>query len=238
MNVTNGTRISMGPYIHQSSYSHTALSSSHDMIILGILSQSFYLFGFVTVMLLNMSDSGETNLSSDLPIIMSCILFISTYLIGYFAEPDFSFSGWCYLFICTIIGVVHVFMLCVRNDVNRGKGNLITMLLVFSNLISITTKFNESKGTCVGTMTFALLVSFVPMSLSFALLRNDISSFDSSTKVNRWRLILYIFLWQTRLVITWNSPDCGGGLASDSIAFWNIIIDVISLSLTCDIFWN
>ena len=209
------------------------------MIILGLLSQSFFLIGYIVVIFISISEGGDFNSNSDLPIVFSCILFITTYLIGYFVEPNFSFNGWCYIFICTIIGIVHIIMLCMRNDMNKGKSNMVAMLLVFSNLISITTKFNDTHSSCFGVMSFSFMITLVPLFMSISLFKNSLSSFDSRMKINRYRLILYIFLWQSRLVLTWNGPECGGHTSSyESMSFGNIIVDLMTLSLTCDNFWK
>ena len=133
---------------------------------------------------------------------------------------------------------MHIIMLCLRNDMQKGKSNMVAMLLVFSNLISITTKFSDSDRSCFGVMSFAFLVTFIPLSMAISLFKNSLSSFDSRMKINRWRLILYIILWQFRLIMIWNSVDCGGRTSYESVSFGNIIADLVTLSLTCDNFWK
>ena len=208
------------------------------MVILGVMTQGFFLFGLLLFLFLSHVDNGGVDVWNVVPITLSNLLFISTYLVGEFADEAFSFSGWCYLFVCTLIGAVNAVILCLKNEMTRGQTNMLSMILVFTNLVTITTTFNKSTEGCFGSMAFAVVVSMIPFFVAINFYKTSISSFDTRIKTNRVRLIAFIVVWQARLVVVWTNMRCGYTKQSSEAAFWHVILDITWLSISSDIFWN
>lgn len=231
---TNADQISL-----QNSVSPMKPSNGDDMLTLGLLSQSFFLIGFISVLVVNIGEGRDLNIHAEIPIGLSCLMYISTYVVGHYMNDNFSFVGWGYVFICALISAMFAFLICIKNDMNRGKTNMIALSLAFSLFIATTTVINHDRhNACFRIMSFALGVTMVPLFMSISILKNDIRSFDTAMKNYRYRLIGFVALIQSRIMVIWNFRSCGGHIIFDTAAFWGIIIDLMTLILASDFVWN
>ena len=217
----------------------TSDDTVHDVVVLGVMSQCFFIVGYLVSSITSLLEGNDVDWGRDIPLIASSVIYAAVYVCGYTLDDVFSFQGWGYIFVCTMIGTAHAALVCSRNDLSRARCNMIVMLLAFSNLIALTTRLgvHHGSGACIGTMMFSYAVSWIPFGIAVTILKNNISSFDSRIRLNRWRLISFIALWQMRIFIMWNDEVCGGGLDAGVVSFWHIIIDIACNGVACDLFW-
>lgn len=205
-----------------------------DLVILGVFSQVFIFIGILVALL---TGATEYHPSRDIFFLLCILVTITTYLCGKYVNEAFDFDGWAYLFIITICGVAYVGILQHRNEVNKASANLNIMTLAFSMLMCVTTRLNTNSPHCTGPVFLGVIVCMVPLRNALVLLKSSIASFDSRMRSARMRLIVFVLVWATRIMLIGAGRTCGGFVSTRTYVFQCISIDMFLTALACEALW-
>ena len=216
-------------------HTSSADTSLDDLVLLGILTQTFIVGGLVVIF----STGGtEYDPVRDLTHIGCVLLTVAVYGMGEYAHPSFSFDEWGYLFVITLVGLGHLAIVMRTNQLEPTTANLIAMSLAFAMLVCVSMRVNGGGAPhCSGPVTLAVLICMLPLRNSLVLLKSSISSFDARMKAARIRLICFVGVWMMRLCCIGLASFCAGLLSLRTYAFMCVSIDLFMAALACDVMW-
>ena len=206
-----------------------------DMLRLGIITHVFMLGAYGTVAL------PAWNHGRDAPLVLGITATLSVYIVDATygqAVGALQVCGWVYMFVQLVLGAAYCGHICAVNDMPRGRANLVVLILILSMVMAISAQLAEVRGRCSSTMFVAELALVVPLKTAVDLLLHNLSSFDSSVRVHRWRLIVFVALWMVRVTNVWAGQSCMRAISPSRETFTCVMLDLAYVACACDVLWG